>query len=157
MKFRCLRCSQKIAVDELCIGVVIACPTCNEQLIVRPEGDAEFLELAPVTVLPPQPVEPPRSWMARAVEALLFQRRQFIETQDAVAEQLAVMEQRLALLQTKWQRRLAYYEERVETLEAEKKELLRHNRQLAQLARPVPLGTPPRQRVRLSDRVLLSA
>ena len=160
MKFRCLRCSQKISVENHAIGVVIACPTCAERLIVQPTTDLEFLEDAPVTVLPPAPAPPhlARQLMTRLVEGLLFQRNHMLEAQNAAAEQIAAIEQRVAVVQTKLQRRLAYYEERIETLEAENYLLQHRNRQLLKQVNPVPLGTPPRAaRSRLVDKVLLGA
>lgn len=162
MKFRCLRCSQKISVESHAIGVVIACPTCAERLIVPPKADSEFLEELPVTVMAPGPVAVPpnlaRQLMSRLVEGLLFQRNHMLEAQTAAAEQMAAMEQRVAVIQTKLQRRLAYYEERIETLEAENYLLQHRNRQLLQQMKPQPLGTPPRAaRSRLVDEVLLGA
>jgi len=153
VKFRCLRCSQKIGVDNHAIGVVIVCPTCAERLIVPPTADLEFLEDVSVTVLSPTPVEaaPPnlaRQLMSRLVQGLLFQRNHMLEAQNAAAEQIAVMEQRIAVVQTKLQRRLAYYEERIETLEAENYLLQHRNRQLLKHVKPVPLGAPPREAAR---------
>jgi hypothetical protein len=96
--------------------------------------------------------------MTRLVEGLLFQRNHLMEAQNAAAEQIAAMEQRVALIQAKMQRRIAYYEERIETLEAENYLLQHRNRQLLQQLKPQPLGAAPRaRRSRLSDSVLLSA
>ncbi|MEI6085858.1 MAG: hypothetical protein WCS70_16360 [Verrucomicrobiota bacterium] len=96
--------------------------------------------------------------MTRLVEGLLFQRNHMLEAQNAAAEQIAAIEQRVAVVQTKLQRRLAYYEERIETLEAENYLLQHRNRQLLKQVNPVPLGTPPRAaRSRLVDEVLLGA
>jgi DNA-directed RNA polymerase subunit RPC12/RpoP len=133
IKFRCQRCSQKIAVDDEVVGVVIDCPSCAESMIVPPRSDREFipgagdalsLELVPE----PPPVE--RAWWSRAIierllPALLAQRRELLQNQDAAAEQLAGIEQRILLLKMKFERRLSYYRERVATLEAEKRELMR--------------------------------
>ncbi|MCG3147152.1 MAG: hypothetical protein PCFJNLEI_00589 [Verrucomicrobiae bacterium] len=162
MKFRCLRCSQKIGVEDHAIGVVIVCPTCAERLIVPPRPDSEFVEEIPVTLVPPAPPAAPpnlaRQLMTRLVEGLIFQRNHMLETQNAAAEQIAAMEQRVAVIQTKLQRRLAYYEERIETLEAENYLLQHRNKQLLKQVKQVPLGTPPRMaRSRLTDEVLLGA
>jgi hypothetical protein len=157
-----LRCSQKFSVANHAIGVVIACPTCAENLIVPPKGDPEFPEEIPVTILSPTPVEAApnlaRQLMSRLVQGLLFQRNHMLEAQHVAAEQIAVMEQRIAVIQTKLQRRLAYYEERIETLEAENYLLQHRNQQLLKQVKPLPLGTSPREaRTRLTDEVLLGA
>ena len=49
--------------------------------------------------------------------------RDLIATQDAAAEHLATLEQRVTLMSMKLQRRLSHYQERVTSLEAENREL----------------------------------
>jgi len=131
IKFRCQRCSQKIAVDDEGIGVVIDCPSCAESLVIPPRTDLEFSSLA-TDVVPlelvhePAPVLRaawPRLMMEKLLPALLAQRRELLQTQDDATEQLAAIEQRVILLKMKFQRRLNYYQERVSTLEAENREL----------------------------------
>lgn len=156
VKFRCLHCSQKISVNPEGCGVVIACPTCSQALICPPCSDAEFAD-APVLLTPVVETRSSmlphlaRLMMDKLVQGLLFQRRELMDTHAAAAEQIAVMEQRLALLQTKWQRRLSFYEERVAALEvdlktkaAENCQLQEEIRQLRRQVKPRPLGAPPR-------------
>lgn len=139
IKFRCQRCSQKIAVNNEGIGWVIPCPTCAESLVVPPRTDREFvphkadtvpLELVPAPV-PVARVPWTRLVMERVLPALLAQRRELLQTQDDATEQLTALEQRVVLLQMKFQRRLAYYQERVTTLETENRELARQARSLS--------------------------
>jgi hypothetical protein len=156
-----LCCSQKIAVNDAGIGVVIDCPTCAQRLIVPPDTDYEFQGETGVRAVPFPPATASqrsaliphlaRLMMNRLVQTLLFQRRELLDTQNAAADQLAAIEQRLALLHTKMQRRLHYYEERVALLQTESdaKDLEIHNlqerlRQLAGVMKPRPLGTLPR-------------
>jgi hypothetical protein len=137
IKFRCQRCSQKIAVDDDGIGVVIDCPACAESLIIPPQTDREFTPDAPevlsLELVPEPPTAIRTSWPRAIVEkllpALLAQRRELLQNQDAAAEQLEAIEQRIVLLKMKFERRLSYYQERVSTLEAE-------NRALAEQVNP---------------------
>lgn len=129
VKFRCQRCSQKIAVNDEGIGVVISCPTCAENLIIPPRGNREsFAEDVDLELVREEPVRK-QSWtrlfMEKLLPALLAQRRDLIQTQNEAAEQIAEIEQRVVLLQMKFQRRLAYFQERVATLEAENEVLSR--------------------------------
>jgi len=57
IKFRCPRCKQKIAVDDEGAGIVIACPTCTENIIIPPETAEEFRQppAPPVVALVPCP------------------------------------------------------------------------------------------------------
>ncbi len=59
IKFRCLRCAQKLAIDDEGVGLVISCTTCMEQMIVpfrsTPEFQPEPVDASaaiPATVLP---------------------------------------------------------------------------------------------------------
>jgi hypothetical protein len=131
IKFRCQRCSQKIAVDDEGSGVVIDCPSCTESLVIPPRTDLEFRAAAAEVVsleLAPEPSSAhrtawPRLMIEKLLPALLAQRQQLMQTQDDATEQLAVIEQRVILLKMKFQRRLDYYQERVSSLEAENREL----------------------------------
>jgi hypothetical protein len=138
IKFRCQRCSQKIAVDDEAIGVVIDCPSCAESMITPPRTDREFISPATDAVrleLVPEPTSVvrtawPRLIIEKLLPALLAQRRELLRTQDEATEQLAVIEQRVTLLKMRFQRRMSYYEGRVSTLEAENRELLEQVRLL---------------------------
>ena len=131
IKFRCQRCSQKIAVDDNGIGVVIDCPSCAESLIIPPRTDREFSPDAPEALsleLVPEPspvvrTSWPRAIVEKLLPALLAQRRELLQNQDAAAEHLEAIEQRIVLLKMKFERRLNYYQERVSTLEAENRAL----------------------------------
>ena len=143
VKFRCQRCAQKIAIDDDGIGVTVKCPTCFESLVAPPRTDNEFIshraETVPMELVVNEPAPPRPTWqqliIQKLIPALLAQRRHLIQNQDAATEQLAALEQRVVLVQMKFQRRLSYYQERVETLEAEKRELSRQVRVLTE--RPV--------------------
>jgi hypothetical protein len=98
-------------------------PAQTDREFLNEVGRAVPMEL--VTV--PAPVARP-SWaqliLEKLIPALLTQRRELMQTQDAAAEQLAALEQRVVLLKMKFQRRVDYYQERVTTLEAENRELV---------------------------------
>jgi hypothetical protein len=139
IKFRCQRCSQKIAVDDEAIGVVIDCPACAESMITPPRTDREFIapatDAVPLELVPEPTSSPirtiwPRLIMEKLLPALLAQRRELLQTQDEATEQLAAIEQRVTLLKMRFQRRMSYYEGRVSTLEAENRELLEQIRLL---------------------------
>ena len=131
IKFRCQRCGQKIAIEDDAGGVVLACPNCSEIMIAPAQTDREFLASTPRAVTvelvdPPAPAPRP-TWsqliLEKLVPALLQQRRELMRTQDAAAEQLAALEQRVVLLKAKFQRRVGYYQDRVAELEAENREM----------------------------------
>ena len=171
IKFRCQRCSQKIAVNDEGIGAVIACPTCVESMIVPMRSDREFVprfaEAIPLELTPDVPAVTPvedamrphlaRLLANRLLQTLLWHRRELLQTQEIATDQLAALEQRLVLVQIKFQRRLGYYQERIALLEAE-------NRELSQQVRLMSEDTPVREnsfgdgRVNLRDgRLMLSA
>ena len=158
VKFRCQRCSQKIAVEHEGIGVVIACPTCADQLVVPPQSDREFIphkaDTVPLELVRDEPIVRSSSWLRIMVEkvlpALLLQRRELLQTQNEAAEQLAAFEQRIILLQMKLQRRMGFFQERVSTLERENRELLRKIQTLSEPARE-PAATFGTGRVTLRD------
>jgi DNA-directed RNA polymerase subunit RPC12/RpoP len=150
VKFRCLHCSQKIAVNDDVCGVVIACPTCEYTLIIPPRSDDEFAVLPVIVDRAALMPHLARMLMDKLVQGLLHQRRQLLDSQTATADQLDVIEQRLALLHTKWKRRQDY-EERITALEAENKDLRRQ----AELA--VQPAARPARRVNLQAGLLLRA
>ncbi len=168
IKFRCQRCSQKIAVNDEGVGAVIACPTCVESMIVPSRTDREFIprsaEAIPLELAPDVPAITPvedamRPHLARllvnkVLQTLLRHRRELLQTQEIATDQLVALEQRLVLVQMKFQRRLGYYQERIAVLEAE-------NRELAQQVRLMSEDMPERKtpfgagRVNLRDGRLL--
>jgi septal ring factor EnvC (AmiA/AmiB activator) len=113
-------------------------------------------------LLPPRPAVAPnlaRLLMDRLVQALLSQRRDLMAGQADAAEQIAAIEQRLALVQSKLQRRLAYYEEEMAGLREELAAKETENRALRQQLQsrpPLPFGAPPRvKRATLNAELLL--
>jgi hypothetical protein len=144
IKFRCPHCSQKIAVNDEGADVGIACPTCARPCYVPRESALEFsvpttvlvpvsavpapelvVELAPVESVPAVADAPragssrrARRLIERVVQALLFQRRRLLATQQTGTVQLAALEQRLSQLQAAYESRLHAYESRIGELEA---------------------------------------
>ena len=127
IKFRCQRCSQKIAVNDEGIGAVITCPTCVESMIVPPRTDREFMprsaEAIPLKSTPDVPAVAPvkdarRPHLAqlpvnKLLQTLLRHRRELLQTQEIATDRLAALEQRLVLVQMRFQRRLGHYQERI--------------------------------------------
>ncbi len=171
IKFRCQRCSQKIAVDDEGVGAVIACPTCVESMIVPLRSDREFMprsaEAMPLELTPDVPAVTPvedamRPHLARLLankllQTLLWHRRELLQTQETATDQLAALEQRLVLVQVKFQRRLGYCQERIAALEAENRELSQQVRLISE-DMPVRKASSGAGRVNLGDgRLMLSA
>ena len=67
----------------------------------------------------------------KILERLLSQRRDLLQSQELVSDHLAGLEQRLILVQMKYQRRLGHYQERVATLEAENRHLSKEIKKLS--------------------------
>jgi DNA-directed RNA polymerase subunit RPC12/RpoP len=156
IKFRCQRCSQKIAMEDDGAGLTLACPTCAEIMIAPAQTDREFLgeysHAVTLEIVPPPAPVPRPSWsqliLEKLVPALLSQRRDLMRTQDDAAEQLAALEQRVMLLKAKFQRRVGYYQDQVAELEAE-------NRELAQLITTLRRANQPTTRTFNQNRVNL--
>lgn len=142
IKFRCPNCTQKIRVNDEGADAVINCPTCAEPIVVPAASAPEFrplpavaapqfvIETAPPmthgVVSTPLPSERAALWshLAQAlkeklVQALMLQRRQLLDSQNAGTEQLAAIEQRLASLQDAYAAKLKTYQVRVAELERE--------------------------------------
>jgi DNA-directed RNA polymerase subunit RPC12/RpoP len=145
IKFRCPRCSQKIAVDDEGAGVEIRCPTCEERLIIPRQTTTEF-QLLPVPAAGLFGVVPPRSedadraalmphlarmMMDKLVQALVHQRRGLMEAQENAAVRVEDLEKRLETLQQRLQRRLQTYERRIGELQAELAAKEKENGELA--------------------------
>jgi hypothetical protein len=118
-------------------------------MITPSQTDREFVNdtgrAVPMEVVPPPALVTRPTWaqliLEKLVPALLTQRRELMRTQDAATEQLTAIEQRVALLKMKFQRRVGYYQDRVTALEAENRELLQLiaalRRESAEPVRPV--------------------
>jgi DNA-directed RNA polymerase subunit RPC12/RpoP len=145
IKFRCPRCTQKIAVNDEGVGVAISCPTCGEKIVVPPQSTAEFRLLPAVPVrfsdgtqsLPEESERAAlrphlaRMMMDKLVQALVHQRRGLMETQESAARRVEHLEQRLECLQDRIERRLATYEHRIGELQADLAAKEKENNELA--------------------------
>jgi DNA-directed RNA polymerase subunit RPC12/RpoP len=71
IKFRCPRCTQKIAVNDEGVGVDISCPTCTEKIVVPPRSTPEFQPVTenPQSLVPSPTVRFDHDWERRAEEA----------------------------------------------------------------------------------------
>jgi DNA-directed RNA polymerase subunit RPC12/RpoP/regulator of replication initiation timing len=155
IKFRCPRCTQKIAVNDEGVGVDISCPTCAEKIVVPPQSTPEFQLLSAV------PVRFDQDWQRRAEEAeqraqnalttvraalvphlarlmmdklvrtLVLQRRRLMDTQENATERVEDLEKRLKTLQQRLERRLQTYERRIGELQAELAAKRKENDELA--------------------------
>lgn len=155
IKFRCPRCTQKIAVNDEGAGLEISCPTCTEKIVVPPQSTPEF------QLLPAVPVRFDRDWQRRAeqaeqraenalttvraalvphlaqlmmdklVQTLVSQRRRLMETQGNATLRVEDLEKRLETLQQRLHRRLQTYERRIGILQAELAAKEKENGELA--------------------------
>jgi DNA-directed RNA polymerase subunit M/transcription elongation factor TFIIS len=147
IKFFCLNCGQKLAVDDDGIGAVVACTNCGDLIVVPPRSVTEsfFAEAAErrrrasqtsaeiMEVLPPAndsgngtvpaPVRTAliphlaRMMMNRLVQALFAQRASLLDTQTEATQRMAEIEERIARAQTNVEKRVAAYEARIAELE----------------------------------------
>jgi DNA-directed RNA polymerase subunit RPC12/RpoP len=143
IKFHCLNCGQKLAVNEDGVGAVVSCTNCMERIVVPPYSIPRFFReervrrfgtpvlggmelLRPV----PAPVENvpatvrsaliphlARMMMNRLVQALFAQREGLIDTQAEATRRMAVLEQRITQAQENVQKKIAGYENRIAELE----------------------------------------
>lgn len=162
IKFRCQSCAQKIAVNNEGIGAQIHCPTCGRELIVPVVTAPEFLADAPaLELLPPRPDLVPQrdaetrapwwpylaQWLSeRLTQTLFSQRRQLVDAQTLTTVRVKQLEERLAVVQDYFQRRLAGYQAQVSELEQQLELVQRENQQLK-------YGPPERLPVELADAV----
>ncbi len=143
IKFRCLNCGQKLAVNEDGIGAVVSCPNCAERIVVPPYSITEFfsakptrhpsapvasglelirpekghVEIAPNSVRAALIPQLARLMMNRLVQALFAQRENLIDTQAEATQRMAELEERIAKAQEGVQRKIATYEARITELE----------------------------------------
>ena len=137
IKFRCPNCARKIAVNDDASGVVFACPACATFIAVPVETAPEFRSLpvlvgssAPITAIARDlsqagPHDADERFLHRArllrdavLQALLGQWRQLLDNQQTATGQMAVFEQRLALVQQQYAKRLTSSRARVAELES---------------------------------------
>ena len=143
IKFFCLNCGQKLAVDDEGVGAVVACTNCEELIVVPPQSvmessykasaarhrtaSSDAVELIPPTAGPvgnvPAPVRTAliphlaRMMMNRLVQALFAQRTSLLDTQAEATQRMAEFEERVAQVQANVERKIAGYEVRVAELE----------------------------------------
>lgn len=138
VKFRCSFCTQKISVNDEGKGAVIACPTCDQSLIVPGETSLEFQ--GKVVLYPgrgQEPVNQPlraalvpelaRLMMNRLVAGIMSQRRHLLETQATGTAQIVELEQRMLRLHEQHQARMQEFEQRAASRDAENNRLRREN------------------------------
>lgn len=146
IKFRCQSCAQKIAVNDEGAGAQIHCPTCGRGVTVTGETAPEFLADAPgMELLPPRrEVAPLRDadqrapwlpylaqWLSdRLTHTLFTQRRQLLDAQSLTTVRVKQLEERLAVVQDYFQKRLAGYQAQISELERQLELVQRENQQL---------------------------
>jgi hypothetical protein len=144
IKFFCLSCRQKLAIEDEGIGVVVPCPRCRENIEVPPYSitEAEYRQ----RTLRPQPTPAAkleliapgderagnlptpsdraaliphlaRLMMNRLVQTLFAQRTSLLDTQADATQRMAELEERIVKAQANMQRKIAAYEVRIAELE----------------------------------------
>ncbi len=143
IKFFCLNCGQKLAVDEEGVGAVVACTNCEERIVVPPHSvtqsfcaesaarcrmvSPDVVELIPPAAGPfgsvPAPVRTAlipqlaRMMMNRLVQVLFAQRTSLLDTQAEATQRMAELEERVVQAQVNVQKKVAAYEARIAELE----------------------------------------
>jgi septal ring factor EnvC (AmiA/AmiB activator) len=143
IKFFCLNCGQKLAVDDEGVGAVVGCTNCEEWIVVPPHSVTESfyaeaaarrrrastgdVELIPPTVQPfgsgPVPARTAliphlaRMMMNKLVQALFAQRTSLLDTQTEATQRMTELEERVAQAQANVQKRVTAYEARIAELE----------------------------------------
>jgi DNA-directed RNA polymerase subunit RPC12/RpoP len=169
IKFFCLNCGQKLAVDDEGVGVVVSCTNCEERIIVPPRSvtasdftgsrtreravQSAHMELMPPTTARveslPSPVRASliphlaRMMMNRLVQTLFAQRANLLDTQAEATHRMTELEERIAKAQVNMHKKLAVYEKRIGELEQQlaAKEEENHDLKRASFQRAVkPLG-----------------
>ena len=156
IKFFCLNCGKKLAVDDAAIDAVVSCTNCAEYIVVPPHSmtESEFQRLRPqhrqptsvdVEVLRPEnnatesaslPVRAAliphlaRMMMNRLVQALFAQRASLLDTQTEATQRMLELEQRITQAQASVQKKIAAYESRIAELEEQLVAKERENHQL---------------------------
>ena len=159
IKFFCLNCGQKLAVDDEDVGAVVSCTNCAEYIVVPPRsvtasdftgsrmrhrqmfsGDMELIRpdrdsVAVVPALARAALIPhlARLMMNRLVQALFAQRASLLDTQSEATQRMAQLEERIAQAQSNMQKKLAAYENRVAELEEQLVAKERENHQLRRM------------------------
>jgi DNA-directed RNA polymerase subunit RPC12/RpoP len=159
IKFFCLNCGKKLAVDEDAVDAVVSCTNCGEYLVVplhsvsqsdfdgakahRAEMPADRAEVIPpdrdglpVTALSARAALIPhlaRMMMNRLVQALFAQRANLLDTQTEATQRMTALEERITQAQASVQKKLAAYESRIAELEEKLISKERENHQLRRL------------------------
>ena len=169
IKFFCLNCGQKLAVDDEGVGVVVSCTNCEERIVVPPRSVTEsdfagprareravqsaHVELMPPTTARVESLPSPmraaliphlaRMMMNRLVQTLFAQRTNLLDTQAEATQRMTELEERIAKAQANMQKKLAAYETRIAELEQQlaAKEEENHDLKRASFQRAAkPLG-----------------
>jgi hypothetical protein len=143
IKFHCLNCGQKLAVNEDGVGAVVSCTNCAESIVVPPYSIPRFfpaerirsfgtpvagglelmrpapqaIENVPATVRSALIPHLARMMMNRLVQALFTEREGLIDTQTDATRRMAVLEERITQAQENVQKKIAGYENRIAELE----------------------------------------
>jgi DNA-directed RNA polymerase subunit RPC12/RpoP len=143
IKFHCLNCGQKLAVNEDGVGAVVSCTNCMERIVVPPYSIPRFfaaerirsfgtpvagglelmrparrqIENVPATVRSALIPHFARMMMNRLVQALFTQREGLIDTQTEATRRMAILEERITQAQENVQKKIAGYENRIAELE----------------------------------------
>ena len=156
IKFFCLNCGKKLAVEDAAIDAVVSCTNCGEYIVVPPHsvaasdfqgsktrsrqllsGDMELIgpecgrvestpSLERATLIP----HLARLMMNRLFQALFAQRANLLDTQAEATERMTALEERIAQAQASVQKKLAAYESRIAELEEQLIAKERENHQL---------------------------
>ncbi|HUJ09460.1 MAG TPA: hypothetical protein VL171_05485 [Verrucomicrobiae bacterium] len=156
IKFFCLNCGKKLAVDDAAIDAVVSCTNCKELIVVPPHsvsqkdflnskarqiqvtaGEMELIqphqdrtETGPLPARAALIPHLARLMMNRLVQALFAQRANLLDTQAEATQRMTALEERIAQAQASVQRRLAAYESRIAELEEQLIAKERENHQL---------------------------
>jgi DNA-directed RNA polymerase subunit RPC12/RpoP len=143
IKFFCLNCGQKLAVDDEGVGVVVSCTNCEERIVVPPHSvtESDFIgsrtrervvQSVDVELMPPaaahdenlpQPLRASliphlaRMMMNRLVQTLFAQRTSLLDTQAEATQHMTELEERIVKAQANMQKKMAAYESRIAELE----------------------------------------
>ena len=155
IKFFCLNCGKKLAVDDDAVDAVVSCTNCAEFIVVPPHSVSQSDFQKPKAVSQPRAGEMElirpdeyrkatapsamrealiphlaRLMMNRVVQALCLQRASLLDTQTEATQRIADLEERIAQAHASVQKKLAAYETRVAELEERLIAKERENHQL---------------------------
>jgi DNA-directed RNA polymerase subunit RPC12/RpoP len=156
IKFFCLNCGKKLAVDDAAVDAVVSCTNCAEFIVVPPhsvsQGEFSRSKMRADQVVPGgmELIRPhadgaesnsplaraaliphlARMMMNRLVQALFAQRSSLLDAQAEATQRMTELEERIAKAQVAVQKKLAAYESRIADLEEQLIAKERENHQL---------------------------